>query len=231
MTEATTAATAPNAPLTVKQSGRKLIEKISQVRSNGDKFNSLIHETAMLAATHAQEFGDPQYAQSLVMACPASMRRSMVILWFSQFTPIVVKDSADWNAKMHKQSSSLYVPFDLEAGDMTPFWLLAEQNKEGGVYDFDKLVEMVKRLGKTIQKKIDDGKVADADVESAQNIVTTISGINFVKVAHIEPKTESNSNEGSDPAVTAGNDEAGSVEPTGEEPSLAETLNVELKAA
>lgn len=218
MTEATTTATAP---VTAKSSAKALLKAIGMVRATGDKLNALIHETAMHAAKHAQDYGDPQYAQSLVMACPASMRRSMVILWFAKFTPIVVKDSDEWTAKMHKESSKLYVPFDLVAGNLEPFWLLAEQRPEN-VYDFDKLVEMVKRIGKQIENKIKDGKVKDEDIASAEGIVTTISGLNFVRIKPVDApvqQPEPNNDKGSDKQEQT----------AGEQPALSETLGVELK--
>lgn len=160
----------------------KLIDKnIRSITTSAAKLNMLIHTTAMMVATHAQEHGDCTRALTLVKAMPASMRRTMLVLWFNTYTPIRVIDKND-KVGILKETAKGYTPFDLDAGDLTPFFDLAEQNPEAGVYDFAKLVQMVQRIGKQIEKKIEDGKVAPEDVDSAKAIARQVSGLTFSRV-------------------------------------------------
>lgn len=160
---------------------KNIDKNIRAITTSAAKLNMLIHTTAMMVAAHAQEHGDCTRALSLVKAMPASMRRTMLVLWFNTYTPIRVIEKND-KVGMLKETAKGYTPFDLEAGNQTPFFDLAEQNPETGVLDFDKLVALVARLSKTIDKRIDDGKVADEDVESAKAISRTLSGLRFERV-------------------------------------------------
>lgn len=165
-----------------KSFNARMRQRFQSITTNGDKLNAYIHETAMMIATHAKEHGDCSIANDLIMALPASMRREMLILWFSKFTPIVTKNDSAWVAKMHKEGTKLYVPFDLEAGKETPFWKLAEENKEREPLDFDGLVALVKRLATTIEKKVEKGEVRDSDVASAKAMAAQISALSFKPV-------------------------------------------------
>lgn len=169
----------------------KIIDKnIRTIGTNADKLNMLIYSTAMLVVEHAKEHGDCTRAQSLVNAMPASMRRTMLVLWFSTFTPIVVKaDNAAWNAKMHKEGTKLFVPFDLEAARETPFFTLAKQNPEPKILDFAGLVKLVEALGKRIEGRIERGEVKDEDKDSARAIADRINALKF------EPVKAANAND------------------------------------
>jgi hypothetical protein len=163
----------------------KIIQKnIKAITTNAAKLNVMIHDTAVLIAEHALAHGDCTPAQGLVNAMPASMRRTMLVMWFDKFTPIVVKaDNPAWNSKMHKEGSKLFVPFDIEAGRATPFYELAEQNPEGKTLDFAALVKMVEAIGKRIEKKIEEGAVAPEDVASAKAIAVKVNALKFDRVA------------------------------------------------
>lgn len=168
----------------------KVIDRqIKTIVTNAAKLNVLIHETAVLIAEHAKEHGDCTRALSLVKAMPASMRRTMLVLWFDTYTPIRVVDKND-KVGMLKPEQKGYTPFDIEGGKETPFYELAEQNPEAGILDFDKLVALVGRLGKQIEKRIEEGKVAEADVESAKAIARTVSGLRFERVKVEEAANE-----------------------------------------
>lgn len=162
----------------------KIIDKnIRTIVINANKLNQLIHSTAMLVIEHAKEHGDCTRAQSLVNAMPASMRRTMLVLWFSTYTPIVVKaDDAAWNAKMHKEGTKLFVPFDVDAARETPFFTLAEQNPEAKILDFAGLVKLVEALGKRIEGKIEKGEIKDEDKASARAIADRINSLKFEPV-------------------------------------------------
>lgn len=158
-----------------------ILKNLKIITATGDKLNGLIHETAILVCEHAQEHGDCTLALDLCKAMPASMRREMLVLWFSLFTPIRVVVKND-KVGMLKATQKGYTPFDLEAGKAEPFYELAEKNPEGKIYDFAALLELARRLGKTVQKKIDDGKVEANDVDSAKAIVAALTSFNVPRV-------------------------------------------------
>lgn len=156
--------------------------RFQTITSNYQKANEYVHETAMMIARHAKEHGDCSSAQGLVMALPASSRREMLILWFATYTPIVVKNSKDFESKMHKDNSKLYKPFDLEAADADPFYEIAKRNKESEPKDFEALIAMVAGLSKRIEKMANSGDIKDADNASALNLANQLSSIQFKRV-------------------------------------------------
>lgn len=156
-------------------------KNIRAITTSAHKLNLLIHETAMMVANHAQEHGDCTRALTLVKAMPASMRRTMLVLWFQRFTPIRVVEKND-KVGILKPEAKDYSPFDLEAGDLTPFFELAEQNPEQGMMDFAAMVKMVESLGKRIEKKIEEGKVKPEDLQSARAISQRLTSLKFNRV-------------------------------------------------
>lgn len=167
----------------------KINSNIAKVRSMGVEYNDFIHDTAMLIVKHAAPaslggHGDCSPAQDLVNAMPASMRRSMLVLWFSTFTPIVTKfDDDKWTSKMHKVGSKMYVEWDIDGASKTPFYVLAEKNPEKKQLDLLGILNLVSRLSKTIDKKVEDGLIAEGDVEFAQLVSKTIAGLRFNPIA------------------------------------------------
>jgi hypothetical protein len=169
---------------------KKIDANIAQVRSMGTAFNALIHDTAVLIMKHAEEHGDCSRAQQLVMAMPASMRRTSLIAWFTDYSPIVTKNDEAWNARMHKPETALgkpnpmYRPFNVEAAENDPFWKHAERNQESNAkrLEFSDIVKMVEQLGQRIEKQIEDGVVVDEDLEAAKNVALTIQGLHFTKI-------------------------------------------------
>lgn len=169
----------------------KLIDKNrASIRGNADKLNVLIHETAMMIIRHAAPkdaggngFGDCSRAQMLLFDLPASFRRTMLRDWFHTFTPIVVKDKApEWNAKMHKPDSKLFVEWDINGADAMPFYKMAEQVPEEKSYDLEALLKMVERLSSQIEKKVDEGKVKPEDVETAKALARAVKGLKVERV-------------------------------------------------
>lgn len=164
----------------------KVIDRnIKSVATNASKLNLLIHNTGILILEHAKEHGDCTRALSLVKAMPASMRKTMLVLWFSTYSPIRVMEKND-KVGMLKDTAKGYTPFDIEAARETAFFDLAEQNPEK-TYDFKALVALVERLGKTIEKKIEDGKVPEEDKASAEAIAAQIKSLNFKRVVAEQP--------------------------------------------
>jgi len=64
---------------------------LKKIGLSGHKLNVLIHDTGVLIMEHAKEHKDgADTALALVKAMPASMRRTMLIAWFNEFSPIRV---------------------------------------------------------------------------------------------------------------------------------------------
>lgn len=166
---------------------KQIDANIVLVRTNSTALNELIQTTALDILAHAKEHKDCSRAQHLVNAMPRSFRRSILIEWFATFSPIVVKDSDDWNSKMHKPDSKLYRPFDISGAAAKPWYEMAEDKPEK-VYDFAALVKMVERLSGVIAKKIENGKVPEKDVASAEAIVAKLETLSFARVE--APKEE-----------------------------------------
>lgn len=163
-------------------------DRFVKISTDYDKVNTFVHETAVLIAKHAEEHRDCSTAQGLVMAMPASIRREMLILWFSKFTPIVVKNDDSWTAKMHPADSKMYVPFDVAAGEKTPFTALAKSHKERPPLDLAGLILAPRRLAKQLESRIEDGGISDEEIETAKALISQLKGI---RVQHIEAtKTE-----------------------------------------
>ena len=160
----------------------KTIDKnIKTITTNAAKLNVLIHETAMLIMSHAKEHGDCSRALTLVNAMPASMRRTMLVAWFDKYSPIRVVQTNN-RVGILKATAKNYVEWNLEGAEAEPFYELAEAIPEKPALDFNALVEMVKRLGKTIEKKIEDGGVVDTDIESAKALARAVSGLKVDRV-------------------------------------------------
>lgn len=165
-----------------KSFNEQMKDRFIKISSDYDTINAYVHETAVMILKHAKEHGDCSTAQGLVMAMPASARREMLILWFKSFSPIVVKNDGAWTAKMHPKDSKLYVPFDVEGGEATPFYKLAEKHKERPPLDFKALRKMVEGLADRIEKMVAEGKVQEDDVPSAEAIVKQLSGLNIRRI-------------------------------------------------
>jgi len=166
-----------------KSFNARMRDRFRSITTNGDKLNLYIHETAMMISTHAKEHGDCSLANEFVLSLPASMRREMLILWFSTFTPIVTKNDPKWTAKMHKEGTKLFVPFDLSAGNETPFYKLAEDNKEKAPTSIDDLEKWLKSLPAKVEKDIEKGRVDQSAVSYAQAIALALAAIKIDRPA------------------------------------------------
>lgn len=168
---------------------KQIDQKIRRITTNAQKLNELIHETAVMVAEHAKEHGDCTRALTLVKAMPASMRRTMLVLWFNTYTPIRVVFTND-KVGILKESAKGYTPFDIESGKETPFYELAEQNAETQPLDFDKLIAMLPALAKRIEKKVEEGEVEENAVPIANNIATTLKALKFDRPANDEAEAD-----------------------------------------
>jgi hypothetical protein len=155
-------------------------KNIKLVATTGAKLNTLIHETAMMIANHAKEHGDCTRALMLAKAMPASMRRTMLVLWFHTYTPIRVMLQND-KVGISKEGTKLFIPWNLEEGQQTPFFELAEQNPEQPPMDIEKILGLIAGLSKRIEKKIEAGEVLPDAVEGAKSVTRALAAIKVEK--------------------------------------------------
>ncbi|QDP56984.1 MAG: hypothetical protein Unbinned2691contig1000_58 [Prokaryotic dsDNA virus sp.] len=168
-----------------KSFNARMQDRFATITASYEKANKYVHETAMMILKHAKDHKDCSTAQGLVMALPASMRREMLIMWFAKFSPIVVKNSDDWASKMHKEGTKLYVPFNLEEAEATPFYVLAEQNKERPPFDIKALLKMLEQGPKRLQKLLDDGEVPEYLSDAVMSVIEQQQKIKLPKI--VEP--------------------------------------------
>jgi hypothetical protein len=169
---------------------KKIDANLVTIRKNGDEINRLIHDTAVMILVHAKEHGDCSRAQMLVMAMPASFRRTSLIAWFTEYSPIVTKNADDWNARMQKPETAtgkpnpLFKPFNIEAAKNDPWYEHANRNREANSkpLTFEELVQQVQNFSNRIIRQIDENKVADEDLESAKALARTLEDLHFTKV-------------------------------------------------
>lgn len=181
-----------------KSFNARMRERFERITTSYQKANQYVHETAMMILEHANEHKDCSTAQGLVMALPASMRREMLILWFAKFSPIVVKNSEDWASRMHKEGTKLFVPFNLEEAAATPFYVLAEQNKERPPFDVEALLKMVENGPKRLKKLLDDGGVPEYLTDAVTSVINQMQ-----KVKVPEVKAPANNNQKAKPEAKA----------------------------
>ena len=176
-----------------KSFNARMKDRFIKITSDYTKVNNYVHETAVMIAKHAKEHGDCSTAQGLVMALPASSRREMLILWFSTYTPIVVKNSDDFESKMHKPESKMFVKWDIEAGDKDPFFEMAKREKEPEPKDFEALIALVHGLGPRIEKMIENDQVESDDIPSAEAMADRLKGLRFSRVKPANDDTKQSS--------------------------------------
>lgn len=178
-----------------KSFNARMKERFALITSSYDKVNKLVHDTAMEILRHAEEHKDCSTAQGLIMALPASIRREQLILWFRLYTPIVVKNSDDWTAKMHAVDSKMFVAFNATEADANPFYELAKKNKEqAGPLDAEGILKLISRLAATLEKKVTDGEILPELEDSAT------AAVNQLKKIRIKASAPANDDSADKPA-------------------------------
>lgn len=136
-----------------KQTSLSAINKaIKGIERSAQKLNEAIHNTALMCFQHVRDYGDASPAARLVDALPMSHRRSLVINWFAQFSPIVIgKDAKTERMKAHLRGTAdernkLWM---IDEAKATPFWALPEAQREPDVPSYtgihNNIVAMIDR--------------------------------------------------------------------------------------
>lgn len=168
--------------------------RFRKITSDYGKINAYVHETAMLIMRHAAEHDDCSTAQGLINAMPQSARKLALINWFTQFSPIVVKDDDKWQSKMHKRGSKMYRPFDIDGAEANPWFTLADKmGAEKPPVDFAGMLAWIEAQAKAWDKKADEGKVSETEIATARHLAAQLRGI---KLVHVPADNDTGAGEG-----------------------------------
>lgn len=170
-----------------KSFNAQMKERFARITTSYEKANAYVHETAMMILKHAEEHKDCSMAQGLIMAMPASQRREMLILWFTMFSPIVVKNNEDWTSKMQPETlkngdkNPLYKPFDLEGAAAKPWFELAKENKERPPIGDEGLEKLISQFAARLEKMVEKGEVEQAYKDAALAVSAQVRKIRVPK--------------------------------------------------
>jgi hypothetical protein len=151
-------------------SGGEAIDKgIKWVRSTGAKFDAMVHGIAVAIIVHAKDTGDCSRMAALVTALPKSARRAALIRWATHFSPINVsqdKKTGAFRSKLRRIGDKNYNPFNVDGARVNPYydWDKSEDNALAALLIAADVNDNVLKMADRFQSKLDDGKVAPADV-------------------------------------------------------------------
>ena len=161
--------------------------EIAKFTTDADELNARAHRINVMILKHLaptfcgddfQGSGDMSRVPAMVMAMPASWRRTEEIRWWETHTPCRVKYSQGKVvsfgfdrryvalAKKHKDDKEALEAarkkwWDVETAMNLPFYMMAEDNAEQETkeLDLEALLKLVHALGKRIEKKANEGDV------------------------------------------------------------------------
>lgn len=169
--------------------------EIAKFTTDADALNARAHMINIMILKHLaptfcgddfQGSGDMSRVPAMVMAMPASWRRTTEIAWWQENTPCrikytngkVVQFGFDKRyialAKKHKDDPEALEAarkewWDVERALNLPFYMMAEDNPEQEVKELslEDLLKLVHSLGKRIEKKTEEGEVSTDDAATA----------------------------------------------------------------
>jgi hypothetical protein len=150
---------------------------IKAVKTNGAKWNLLVHTTAVAILEHALAHGDCTRALALVEAMPLSTKRASLIEWFAEYSPIGM-NVKERKVRFHKPEAKLYNPFNIDKARDNP-WFERDSAKKEDLPDTT-LEEAHKKLFKLaafFQKRLEEGEVANDDREAISGVVTDLKAL------------------------------------------------------
>src|ERR1043165_3049061 len=106
----------------VDTSSLKAIDRnIRNIAVKGAALNELIQQTAVDIIRHAQAHGDCSRALKLVQAMPVSFRRTKVVKFFAEYSPIQM-DVKKGKVGLRKDTSPHFVPFNVDGAIANPWF-------------------------------------------------------------------------------------------------------------
>jgi hypothetical protein len=156
---------------------KKIDAAIRQVKTNGAKWNTLVHTTAVAILNHAQANGDCTRALALVEAMPKSVKRAALIEWFAEYSPIGM-NVKERKVRFHKADAKAYRPFDVEKAEANP-WFKREKAQGEDLPDttLDEAHKRIFKLAKALQTRIDNGEVAANDRFALEGVVADLNAL------------------------------------------------------
>lgn len=133
---------------------KKQFEKnVATIAEMGKAANDLIHNSAMFALEQVNTHGNSNFANQLVSALSASMRKEALFVWFNDFGMVkrTKENTFEYNGKKKllldgEEISAIDV---LPFADEQPFYDYTKEIKPASVYDVQKAVaSILKRASK-----------------------------------------------------------------------------------
>lgn len=156
---------------------KKIDAGIVSIARNAETMNADIQTIAVAILEHAQAHGDCTRALRLVQALPKSFRRNLLITWFATYSPIGMNVNTG-KVGFHKANSKLFRPFDIKTAK-TVMWYNQPQQEAEDLPDTTivDVREAVSKLVKRLQKKLDDGDVANDDIPAVRAKVEALTAL------------------------------------------------------
>ena len=192
--------------------------EIAKFTTDADALNARAHAINIMILKHLaptfcgddfQGSGDMSRVPAMVMAMPASWRRTEEIRWWETNTPCrikytqgkIVQFGFDKRyialAKKHKDDKEALEAarkewWDVETALNLPFYMMAEDNAEQETKELslDDLLKLVHGLGKRIEKKANEGDVSDEDTATALAMAARLEKFKQPRIK-VEAQTES----------------------------------------
>jgi hypothetical protein len=135
----------------------ELNKRIVEVKRIGKMLDSEIHELAVSALHHIQEYGNVTALTMLADALPKSSRRQAFIFWACTHAP--VQYNGDKEA-FGKAKGKVQKPFLLVQAESTPFWEFSKERKPATVT----IEGLVAYITNKIKKGLEQGDIALEDL-------------------------------------------------------------------
>lgn len=134
-----------------------------------------VHAAALQCLLHAQAHGDVRLADDLVTGLHVAASPDALKAWFKMFSPITW--NGDGKVGLLKPEMKTYKPFDIEAAVASPYYSFERPKTISGL-TFAKLLQMAERMATTLDKKEQDGLIAEGEnIEAMRSLVTAITAI------------------------------------------------------
>ena len=190
----------------------KMIDgEIAKFTTDADELNARAHRINVLILKHLapkfcgedyQGSGDMQKVPAMVMAMPASWRRTEEIRWWETFTPCRVKYSqgkvVNWGfdrryialaKKVKDDPEGLEAArkewWDVETAINLPFHMMADDNPEETEAELDNvgdILKLIQALGKRVERKVDNGEVDPADESTVRKTAERLANFKIQRV-------------------------------------------------
>jgi len=150
---------------------------IKLVKTNGVKWNMLVHVTAVAILEHALAHGDCTRALALVEAMPKSSKRGSLIEWFSEYSPIGM-NVKERKVRFHKPEAKAFRPFAIDKAKDNP-WYDRDSAQKEDLPDttLEQAHKYIFQLAAKLQKRLDEGEVAANDTAAIEGVIVDLKAL------------------------------------------------------